>query len=324
MHSETYAIPTPLPWSTFPGPLERAEDAVAHLDERVRHHPLAAGWAERAHFADACAALWLEGDLVHLEDLVLRDAGMDVRMAADGTNQALKVLRARRLVARRGGAWALSSGGLDTVRGRRTGSGDPVTPARERSELVYDRDWDDEERLAAWRDVLNGTDKLPTLVAAAIAFDAWCRIAPFQHAGWIGALLVSALLHRRGKTRHHVASLNIGMRAAPYRRAHFHDLGTRIAGFLDGVTAAAERGHKDLDRLTLAQEVLGVQLKGRRSTSRLPALVDLLLSKPLISVPLAAKELKVSAQAVEGMMGQLGSTARELTGRGRYRAWGIV
>jgi predicted transcriptional regulator len=67
-----------------------------------------------------------------------------------------------------------------------------------------------------------------------------------------------------------------------------------------------------------------VRLKNRRSTSRLPALVDLLLSKPLMSVPLAAKELKVSPQAVEGMMGQLGSTARELTGRGRYRAWGTV
>src|SRR3954465_5541768 len=119
-------FPTPLPWSTFPGPLERAEDAVARLDERVRHHPLAAGWGERAHFADACAALWLEGDLVHLEDLVLRDAAMDVRTATEATNRALKVLRARRLVARRGGAWAFSAGGLDTVRGRRTGSGAPA------------------------------------------------------------------------------------------------------------------------------------------------------------------------------------------------------
>ena len=79
-----------------------------------------------------------------------------------------------------------------------------------------------------------------------------------------------------------------------------------FAGLLEGVTAAAERGHKDLDRLTLAREVLGVRLKGRRSTSRLPALVDLLLSKPLVSVPLAAKELKVSPQAVEGMMGRAG------------------
>src|SRR3954469_11642208 len=249
---------------------------------------------------------------------------MDVRTATDGTNRALKVLRARRLVARRGGVWALSAGGLDTVRGRRTGSGNLGTAERERSALVYDRDWDEEERLAEWQELVNETDKLPTLVAAAIAFDAWRRLAPLQHAGWIGSLLVSALLQTRGKTRHHVASLNVGMRAASYRRAHVQDLGTRIAGFLDGVAAAADRGHKDLDRLTLAREILGVQLKGRRSTSRLPALVDLLLSKPLVSVPLAAKALKVSPQAVEGMIEALGASARELTPRGRYRAWGVI
>src|SRR4051812_12891762 len=172
------------------------------------------------------------GETVHLEDLVLRDAAMDVRIAVDGTNRAMSVLRARRLVARRGGAWALSAGGLDTVRGGRTGSGNSVPAARERSELVYDRNWDEEERLAEWRDVVKATDKLPALVAAAIAFDAWCRIAPLQHAGWIGSLLVSALLQKRGKSRHHLAALNVGMRAAPYRRAQFQDLGTRIVSRL--------------------------------------------------------------------------------------------
>ena len=38
--------------------------------------------------------------------------------------------------------------------------------------------------------------------------------------------------------------------------------------------------------------------------------------RPLVSVPLAAKELKVSPQAIEGMLKELG-TVRELTGRGR-------
>ena len=69
--------------------------------------------------------------------------------------------------------------------------------------------------------------------------------------------------------------------------------------------------------------MMSLKLKGRRATSRLPALVDLILSKPPISVPLAAKELKVSPQAVESMLKDLGAV-RELTGRGRYRAWGIL
>lgn len=113
------------------------------------------------------------------------------------------------------------------------------------------------------------------------------------------------------------------MRACSHRRVHFHDLGQRLTGFLKGVATAAELGHKDLDRLGLARERMSLKLKGRHSTSRLPDLVGLALLRPLITVPLAAKELKVSPQAVDGMIKELGSL-RELTGRGRYRAWGVV
>ena len=178
-------------------------------------------------------------------------------------------------------------------------------------------------RRAPWREIVRQTDERPALVAAAIAYDAWCRMAPLQRTGWVGSVLVSGLLKGRGKTRHHLLALNTGMRAGSYRRAHFHDLAQRIGGFLEGVATAAELGHKDLDRLSLARERLSLKLKGRRSTSRLPDLVRLVLSRPLVSIPLTAKELKVSPQAAEGMLSELG-TLRELPGQGRYRAWGIV
>jgi hypothetical protein len=55
VNSDTYRIPAQLPWSAFAGSIKRAEDALARLDERLRTHPLAEGWAERAHFAEACA-----------------------------------------------------------------------------------------------------------------------------------------------------------------------------------------------------------------------------------------------------------------------------
>jgi hypothetical protein len=245
---------------------------------------------------------------------------MDVRTATHGTARAMSVLRARRLVQRREGSWLLTSSGIEALRGGRSA---PAEPGRERPELVYEIDWDEEERLDEWRELVTQTEGMPAPVSAAVAFDAWCRIAPFQRAGWLGAVLVSGLVKGRGKTRHHLVALSTGMRASSYRRAHFHDLGQRIAGFLEGVATAAEIGHKDLDRLSLAQERMSLKLRGRRSTSRLPDLVSLILSRPLISVPLAAKELKVSPQAVEGMLKELGAL-RELTGRGRYRAWGIV
>jgi hypothetical protein len=54
-------------------------------------------------------------------------------------------------------------------------------------------------------------------------------------------------------------------------------------------------------------------------------LVELFLPRPLVTVPLAAKRLKVTPKAVDLMLAQRGGARpRELTGRSRYRAWGIV
>ena len=49
------------------------------LDERLAKSPIRAGFVVRTHFTDAAACLWLDGELVPLDDLVLHDAHMDVR-----------------------------------------------------------------------------------------------------------------------------------------------------------------------------------------------------------------------------------------------------
>ena len=91
MKTMTYAL-DPLPLETLIGPVSRASEALARLDERVRASPVRSGWIERSHFADAAAALWLEGALVHLEDLVLHDAHMDVRTPTHELTRAHAVL----------------------------------------------------------------------------------------------------------------------------------------------------------------------------------------------------------------------------------------
>jgi hypothetical protein len=49
------------------------------------------------------------------------------------------------------------------------------------------------------------------------------------------------------------------------------------------------------------------------------------MASPLVTVQMATDNLKVTPQAVEVMLKELGpSLPRELTGRKRYRAWGIV
>ena len=60
----------------------------------------------------------------------------------------------------------------------------------------------------------------------------------------------------------------------------------------------------------------------RRKHSKLPALVDLVLARPLVSAGMIAAELGITPRAAQDLVAALG--LREITGRGRYRAWGIL
>ncbi|OPH81344.1 RHE_PE00001 family protein [Nitrobacter vulgaris] len=378
-----YQIPDPLPWAQIAGPLAAAEDSLARLDERLAKSPIRQGWIARTHYTDATAGLWLEGELVHLDDLVLHDAGMDVRTPTHELTRAHAILRARRRIAAAKPDWALSAAGLAGLRGRgarggweeetgdrneeadetrdleegdgETDSSEPfrATPtddrladvfaavdaaiaqvdctlaaenatARppERDPLVYDLDWDEDERIDAWRVVIDQTRNLPPTLAAAVATDAWAVLAPLQHTPWLGRLLAAALLRERGKTRAHLPCLHDGFKAIPRERRRPSGRAGRLAVQLESIAAAAEAGLKDHDRWLTARTLLARKLAGRRSTSRLPALLDYVLTRPIVSAGMIAEELEITPRAAQDLVSKLG--LREATGRGRYRAWGIL
>ena len=383
--TSAYQIPDPLPWANLASPLAAAEDALARLDERLAKSPIRDGWVARTHFTDACASLWLEGELVHLDDLVLHDAGMDVRAPTHELTRAHAVLRARRRIAGAKPDWALSAGGLAGLRGRR-GQGDrekevsdrerggdggyepddvdgeadeaepflvPPTDDRladvfaavdaaiaqadrtlagetngrrqaqpERDPLVYDLDWDEDERLDAWRATVDRTRSLPPTLAAAIAADAWTAIEPLQHITWLGRLLAAAMLRERGKARAHLPCLHDGLKAIPRERRRSRDQAGRLGVQLEAIAAAAEAGLKDHDRWLTTRTLFARKLAGRRTTSRLPALLDYVLTRPIASAGMIAAELNITPRAAQALVGELG--LREATGRGRYRAWGIL
>lgn len=107
-----------LPLHTLLRPLSNAGAALARLDERIARSPVGPGWIERSHFADACASLWVDGELVHLEDLVLHDAGADIRAPSHELTIARDVLRARRRIASQPPGWALTPDGVLSLRGQ--------------------------------------------------------------------------------------------------------------------------------------------------------------------------------------------------------------
>jgi len=338
--TDPFLFPDPLPWDAVARPLAAAEDALARVDERLRSSPIREGWIARTHFSDAAAALWIEGELVHLEDLVLHDAVMDVRAPTHELTRAHAILRTRRRIAGAAPDWALSSAGLDALRGRsgveatspfdcediepgrdeeedfepaieadeglaeliaavdsaslrvdRTLAGDgPPAPSasRERDPLAYDLDWDEDACLAEWRAIVDRTRELPPTLAAALAHDAWNAIEPLQRAPGLGGLLAAALLRERGKTRAHLPCLAEGAKAVPRERRRSRDATTRLIAALEAVATGAQEGLKQHDRWLLARELLLRKLDGRRSTSKLPELIEFALSRPLISAGMIA------------------------------------
>lgn len=340
-----YRHPDPLPWARLVGPIAAAEAALARLDERLATSPVAAGWRERSHFAAVCAEAALAGDLVHLEDLVLHDAGMDVRTPTAELVRAHAALRRRRRLAE-----CLPSSAWNLVEREAFGSDqDPEMPdgpapddgselatamaavemavgrvtgvlADGRSSLLYAPNWE-EGRRDAWDEVVTFVRDLPATLAAVMLADAWRELIPVGHREDLSWTMAAALLRERG-TRHHLPALAIGIRTVPRLRWQAHDPSTRLLALLEALSEACAKGLADHDRWMRARGRLLGKVAGRRANSRLPALVDLVMSRPLLSAGMIAKELRITPQAAQNFVVEL--NLREMTGRGRYRAWGIL
>jgi hypothetical protein len=420
------------------GPIEVATLVLVRIDERLACSDtvLADGVQARANLFEAQALAHLSGELVSLEDLVLHDAGMDIRAPSTGVVRAMRALNQRRSLAWRVPDAVLEPGALaqllgiadDGVAGDAnglngkaaaltrhdaglgevaTGPGQYQAPDRPISgkwlkpwdmprPFSHDEDalWleDEQDRsesfeatepltsgrdatrsaddsalgdfaeidallsrtqarldalvppapgvgsfrlrdpghdatalLDAWRAALETADAAPAVLSAAIALDAWLTLEPAERGGEVGYALSATVLRQRGLAAHHLPTLGLGLRKGRFRWSPHQAQAARLAGLIEAIHDSARLAGADLKRLALAREIMMRRCEGRRGNSRLGELVDLFMASPLVTVQMATDKLKVTPQAVEAMLRELGpSLPRELTGRKRYRAWGIV
>lgn len=354
----------------------RAEDQLARLDEAVRRSSVGEGFIERGHFFDSVASMSVAGELVHVEDLVLHDAHMDIRAPTHELTISHSILRSRRRIAIAEPNWALSERGLTALTGAqfsnepaegslkvdRAGehetdrAGEPeglaaefayIDAVLERSErllgamlkdgvkaiperkglavgdlMIRDPEWDEADRLSQWRSAQLEVGDMPPVLAAALLFDVWETLEPVQRQRGLGALLVSAYLRQRGKVTSHLPAFNVGLKAIARERRRARERTNRLIAFLDAMSAAADAGMRELVRLQQARVQMERKLTGRRMSSSLPMVIELVLSRPIVSAAMVAKITKVTQRGALYLIADLG--VREITGRGRYRAWGIL
>ncbi|ANY82634.1 hypothetical protein BB934_30670 (plasmid) [Microvirga ossetica] len=118
---------------------------IKSFDARLEASGLAAGWQSRCDMNEAVRSLLLDGHLVDIGDLVLHDAGMDVRSPTHELTRAASALRARRTAMVRKAPWPISYDGLAALRGI-----GPVKPEEPKPKGKRKVDPDDEEAYPAF------------------------------------------------------------------------------------------------------------------------------------------------------------------------------
>jgi hypothetical protein len=322
--------------------LAQAEDAVSRLDERVARCAFRGGWIARQDFLEAVAWGWNAGRVTALEDLLLHDLSMEVRMPDDSLRATHGLVRARRkamaggeeLLSAAGAAWLLdgrrqppaAGAGIASLSQPHVTAPGPLLAALTSDlgalEAGVTEGFD--AAVTEWLELLRPREPdVPRLLQAAVALEGWRIIQPAPRQTYLGPLLVGQWLRSTKRVRSHVLGLETGIRL---RRRHEaqpleRPIERRILWWLGAIAAGAAAAAEVLNQLELARQVALGRVGARRAHSHVNDLIQLLLERPLVTAPMVAQKLKVTPQTARRLLGDLGGCVTETSGRARYRAW---
>ena len=187
------------------------------------------------------------------------------------------------------------------------------------------------EALRSLESYLHDRSGLPPLIRLGLIHYQFEAIHPFLDGnGRVGRLLTTLLLCAWGLLPQPLLYLSAYFEA--HRQAYYdHLLAVSERGaweewlrfFLRGVRQQSGDAVLRARRLQQLREEYRQRLQGARAAARLLRMVDLLLARPIVSIPQAAQALGVSHQSagryVEAL--QAAGILREITGRARDRAY---
>jgi HTH DNA binding domain/Protein of unknown function (DUF1612) len=319
--------------------LARAEDRVSRLDERARASGFIEGWRARADIRAVIAAMAIDGQLVHPEDLILRDVNADTRLPDPSVTRASATLRGRQR-ANQGGEELLGWQGISWICGLTRQAPPPgprpsarvVAQAGEGGALAALGAFfhglakhDTEAPRAGVEDCLGILDldvPLPPLLQAAAFLEAWRIADPLPGHRAAGAIAAALILKSSRRFTSALFPVDVGARRrimAP--RLAWAPLSERLAYWLGVIELAAELELEEITRLGHQKALLERRAAGGRRHSKAPAFAALAIEYPVLTTELIVRSLGVTPQGGLQLVKRFGGALREITGRSRYRVW---
>jgi hypothetical protein len=285
------------------------------------------------------AAMAIDGQLVHPEDLILRDVNADARVPDPSVTRASAVLRCRQR-ANQGGEELLGWQGISWICGltRQTPPPGPrpsarvVAQAGEGGALAALGAFfhglakrDTEAPRAGVEDCLGVLDleiSLPPLLQAAAFLEAWRIADPLPGHRPAGAIAAALILRSSRRFTAALFPVDVGVRRrgmAP--RLAWAPLSERLAYWLGVIELAAELELEEITRLGHQKALLERKAAGGRRHSKAPAFAALAIEHPVLTTELIVRGLGVTPQAGLQLVKRFGGALHEITGRSRYRVW---
>lgn len=300
--------------------------AAARLDERLRRLPdeRRALLRERIALTEASDLLWAEGVRLRPERLALADRGRIGRVWDGEQAVARAAWAVRRMTARpdlpETAASVRSFLGLHSAPAERIDGG--IDGGIDRDALWLGGL--DDGAVTDWCAALATLGETHPLTRAAAGFHLWRGFAlsppervlePAVMAARIGAAMAQGGL----------AAIPLAFgnpRAVP---AHGGDAAARLGGWLGSIAGATLRVQAVLDRLDAWQaraERAAADMQGKGA----PALIRLIVARPMLSAADVAEALQVSAAQARLLLNRLAGKAliREVTGQERFRVWTVA